>query len=386
MKTHTYFLCAVLMLFLSIFSANAQYTFVLDALHSDSVALYPYDIKTDDKNVLKFDKAEDFLPNGTLVTINGGEDSITKTVLNGTGLIQLKDHSEDYVAVTYEGKKYYVSTEDLVISETDTTGVKDFINTGKNLHTTLGHWYNSSTPYIIIIVLLAVATLFAFLMNSGEGLRKISVLAVPILLLLVVIIEILGIYSVGTSMLWWLDTDRYGWGTSIFRFIFFALAIAMQVFSMNIYMRGLLDINSDDEDVDTPKLDYKRPIYFAIGGALTAIIIVLIFAFTNWNSNLGVWLALILFIVFTGIGIYSSAKNNIGLLGTKAGIAFSIFALIYAVGLVVAFALLIIGFISAFLEMILTIIVGFIGFVFMSKVIPKRTYYEGSTKYEVYED
>lgn len=357
--------------------ASAQYVFILDALHSDSVALYSYSTKPNKDNVLKFEKTEGYLPNGTLVTINGGEDSIKKSVLNTT---VAKDYWEDFMVVNYEGQKYYVSTEDLVMSADDNPGVKDFVNKEKNQHTAMGHFYNSPTPYLIALVLLAFAILCALFVRAEWGLRIGFVAAVPVLLLLVVAIEVVGIVSVGTNMLWWLNPKLYGLGTSVFRFILFAAAIVMQVFSMNLYMRGLVDPNDDSE------LNFKRPIYAALGGAVAFIVVIFICGVTNWNSDVAAWVAVLAFVIITGIGIFSSAKQNVEALGLAAGILFSLFAVIYAVGLVVAIILLIIGFINAFLEMILTVVGAAVAMVVMSKFMPTRTYYRSDgTKVEVYE-
>ena len=382
MKKITQVIFLMLIVLLSFDKASAQYIFKLDALHSESVSLYPI-IPKDKDGIVKLEKEALKLPNGTLVTINGGEDSLRTHVLNATiG----KRYWEDMMTVTYEGEKYYVSTEDLVLSVDDNPAdTKDFVNKKKNQHTFLGHWYNSAAPYLTIFLLLIAAILFAFFMRGHEGLRMICVAAVPALLLLVVIIEVMGILSVGTNMLWWLDPKRYGWGTSLFRFILFIAAVIMQVSCMNIYMRGLVGIRGNEEDVNTPKLNFKRPIYAALGGAVAAIVLVFISGISHWNSNVVDWLALIIFVAVTGMGIYSVTKQNMEVIGTKPGILFSIFAVIYAVGLVVAFILLIIGFIQAFLEMLINIICCVILFFFLNKVIPIRTYISGDKIVEVFE-
>ncbi|MBO2525095.1 MAG: hypothetical protein IKO62_09750 [Bacteroidales bacterium] len=364
---------------------SAQYVFKTDALHSDSVALYSFATKPDKYGTLVFNKVEGYLPNGTLVTINGGEDSIAKTVMNKTGA---KGYLEDMLTITYEGKKYYVSPENLVLSVEDNPAeTKDFINKKKNQHTYLGHWYNTSAPYLAILILLIVAILFALFVSGSDGLRMICVAGVPALLLLVVILEVMGIFSVGTNMLWWLDSKRYGGMTTVFRYLSFLAAVVMQISCMNIYVRGLAkSVKREEGDEKEPlRLNFMRPVYCAFIGAVVFVATILTFAFTGWNDNLGSWLALILFILITLFGIYSSSKQNIKVLGVKSGILFSVFAVIYAVGLVVALVMLIIGFFTAIFEMLITIVCCVILFFFLSKTIPITSYVSGDTIVEVFE-
>ena len=73
-------------------------------------------------------------------------------------------------------------------------------------------------------------------------------------------------------------------------------------------------------------------------------------------------------------------------LGKLAGLAFTLFVVIYAVGLVSCIVLLIIGLIKVFMEMLITVVGGTVVLMFMSKVVPTRTYTSGGVTYEVYED
>ena len=75
----------------------------------------------------------------------------------------------------------------------------------------------------------------------------------------------------------------------------------------------------------------------------------------------------------------------IKVLGVKSGILFSVFAVIYAVGLVVALVMLIIGFFTAIFEMLITIVCCVILLFFLSKTIPITSYVSGDTIVEVFE-
>ena len=67
---------------------SAQYVFKTDALHSDSVALYSFATKPDKYGTLVFNKLEGYLPNGTLVTINGVKELARIAVSQGCGRLE----------------------------------------------------------------------------------------------------------------------------------------------------------------------------------------------------------------------------------------------------------------------------------------------------------
>lgn len=175
--------------------------------------------------------------------------------------------------------------------------------------------------------------------------------------------------------------------TTVFRYLSFLAAVVMQISCMNIYVRGLARSvkREEGDDKELLRLNFMRPIYCAFIGAVVFVATILTFAFTGWNDNLGSWLALILFILITVFGIYSSSKQNIKVLGVKSGILFSVFAVIYAVGLMVALVMLIIGFFTAIFEMLITIACCVILFFFLSKTIPITSYVSGDTIVEVFE-
>jgi hypothetical protein len=93
-----------------------------------------------------------------------------------------------------------------------------------------------------------------------------------------------------------------------------------------------------------------------------------------------------LLLLSTLIGIITTAVKNIRAVGGLGGIAFTLFAVIYGVGLVVALVMLIIGFVNAFMEVLVTVVGGTFVLMIMSKFIPARSYTSGGVRYEVYED
>ena len=373
-----FFMLALLLLSLAD-RATAQYTFVVDALLQDSTYLYAYDPKWDDKDTrLHLEKPIGSLPNGTEVTIAKGD-----TIVRGASFKSMKkgmfnnkvEYDDDIIAITFGGTKYLTLSKDLMLSPNDTSGTVDFINKKHSRHNFWGHFYSSFTPYIAIFVLLLLATLLARF-TSGGGV--IPAIMVPVLLLAAIALEMLGVYFMGTDMLWWVDADHYKMGKVIVRLILFGAAIVMQIFSMRLYKNGLSEHANGE-------LKVKRPIMGALIGAgllLASVVVAMI-----WNKDAEMILTVggILLVVATLVGIISTAVTNIRAVGPGAGLAFTLFAVIYGVGLVVALVLLIIGLVNAFMEMIVTIGGGALVLFILSHFIPSRTYTENGVTYEVYE-
>ena len=167
-------------------------------------------------------------------------------------------------------------------------------------------------------------------------------------------------------------------GKVIVRLILFAIAIVMQIFSMRFYKNGLVEAGKGE-------LSIKRPIIGAlIGVGLLAVCVVLAMIW-NKDAETILYVGGGLLLVSTLIGIISTAVTNIRAVGAGAGIAFTLFAVIWCVGLVTALVLLIIGLVNAFMEMILTIGGGAVVLFIMGKFIPSRTYVKNGVRYEVYD-
>lgn len=360
-------------------TASAQYTFVVDALLQDSTYLYAYDAQWNSKDGwLHLEDPIGSLPNGTEVTI-AKED----TVPHGASFKSLKkgmfkekvEYDDRIIPITYGGQKYLTLSKDLMLSPNDTSGTADFLNKKNNRHNYWGHFYSSFTPYIIIFVLLLLATLLAAFTASGG---VIPAIMVPVLLLAAIALEMMGVYIMGTDMLWWVDADHYSMGKVIVRLILFGAAIVMQIFSMRLYKNGLSE-NAKEE------LKVKRPIMGALIGAGLLLVCVIIAMIWNKSAEQILTVGGILLLLSVVIAIISTAVTNIRAVGPGAGIAFTLFAVIYGVGLMVALVLLIIGLVNAFMEMIVTIGGGALVLFIMSHFVPTRTYTRNGVTYEVYE-
>lgn len=377
---------ALLILFLMCLfgTASAQYTFVVDALTKDSTILYPYDSSCE-KEWVHLGDPVGYLKNGTEVTIAAAD-----TVYH-TAYFRSKKKSMFYKKTEYEGKvyvvnhngtRYFVDARDLVLSPNDTTGVRDFVNKNHSYHNAWGHFYSTLTPYIAIFVLLLLATIFAKLINGPAGPRLIPTVLVPVFMLVAILLEVFGVIKMGTDMLWWIDDHVIDKGTVIIRLIIFAVAVIMQVFSMKLYKNGIVAYAVKPDE----KVLVKRPMVGAIIGVglLIASVIVAMIWKKSAGTILGVGAALL--VAATLVGIISTAVVNMRVLGKLAGLAFTLFVVIYAVGLVSCIVLLIIGLIKVFMEMLITVVGGTVVLMFMSKVVPTRTYTSGGVTYEVYED
>ena len=373
-------LCMLVALLMCLFgTASAQYTFVVDALLQDSTYLYAYDAQWNDRDTwLHLEDPIGSLPNGTEVAI-AKED----TIAHGASFKSMKkgmfndkvEYEDRIIAITYGGQKYLTLSKDLMLSPNDTSGAEDFLNKKNNRHTYWGHFYSSFTPYILIFVLLLLATLLALFTSTGG---VIPAVMVPVLLLAAIALEMMGVYIMGTDMLWWVDADHYKMGKVIVRLILFGAAIVMQIFSMRLYKNGLSE-NARGE------LKVKRPIMGALIGAGLLLVCVIIAMIWKESAEKILTVGGILLLLSVVIAIISTAVTNIRAVGPGAGIAFTLFAVIYGVGLVVAVVLLIIGLVNAFMEMIVTIGGGALVLFLMSHFVPTRTYTENGVTYEVYE-
>lgn len=371
MKQITKRIMMALMLFFVCGTLSAQLVYVVDALRGDSTALYPFDSEWRSDKFVHIDPAIGKIVNGTRVSI-AAEDTIIKPVLIRSG----KPDNEPeaiVVAVTYKDKKYFIESKDLVLSsKSNPEGTVDFINKEYNYHTYWGHWYFSYTPYILILILLVATIIFGILARRASWIA----LFVPILLLGAIAVEVFGVKTLGTDMLWWIDPEQNSMGMILVRLILFAAAAVMQIFSIRLFKNAV-----------GGELSFKGPLIGIVVGAIIFILSFIVAMIWNKSAETIVNTGLILMGVSILIGVLVTAIKNIREIGFIAGIALAIFAFIYGIGLIVLLAMLVIGIITAFMEMIVTIGGGILVLIIMSKIVPSREYTRSDgTRVEVYED
>lgn len=384
MKNITKIFMLALLLFSLADRASAQYTFVVDALTKDSTALYPYSAPDADKWVNLADPVGS-LKNGSEVIVAQNDTVVYyakfKSLKKAMFSKEHKTYSGDVVAVTHNGARYYVDAKDLMLSPNDPTG-KDFINREDNYHNFWGRFYSSLIPYIAIFLLLLAATVFAFLNNGSNGPRLVPTILVPVFMLLAIALEMFGVFKLGRDVLWWIDTDVIKKGRVIFRLVLFALAVIMQISSMKLYKQGIAGYVSDPDQ----KVLVKRPMVGALVGVSLLGVSVIVATIVPKHASLCLGIGAALLGIAVVVGIVSTAVVNCKALGNAGGIAFSLFVVIYGIGLLTTIIMLIIGFVNVFMEMLITVGGGVLAMVIMSKVVPTRSYTSGGVQYDVYED
>ncbi|MBR1799778.1 MAG: hypothetical protein IJ761_07810 [Bacteroidales bacterium] len=372
MKTLKKTLMALVVLFM-VGNTQAQRYYVVDAQFGNTAAAYSVK-KADKKGQPTVDKQVATLPNGTIVAVAARD----TTVVGLTNPLIHKNFSDTYVKVTHKGKSMYVSTRDLVYSTKNAEGTKSFFKVSDKQHSPLGHFYYTSAPYLGVFVLMVIATMLGIMM-ARRGANAITAILFPLLMLTAIAIEIGGVLMLGSDMLWWLDTKRFGWGKPVFWIVLFVATLIMQFYSMRLYKSGICESPDD--------LSIKAPIVGVIVGAVLVVVSIAIAGYTHKNDEMWLWIGAGALVVSTITGIVISMRSNIRALGGLVGLAFSLFAIIYGIGMVTAVVLFVMGFLKVFLEMIITIVGAIALLVVGSKLFPSRSYTRSDgTIVEVYED
>ena len=348
---------AYILLFLSALlcfgvSARAQWRYVVDNLHADSTKVYSR-VKNDGMDSKKvpyqLGNVAFTLANGDTLTIaaaDSGRTHLAEIIREG------KTRGKWFTTVTIKGKKYFVANENLKFAD----GSKDWINEKVNHHTPLGHWYSTSTPYWLIVLSVVLAFLCAILGAKMDfGSRILAWLTVPFLTLAVGL-ECLGIYALGTDVLWWMDMKVYGFGPAFWPCLLMFVVTILQFASM-LVMAGSTKDNG---------LSYLAPLIGTVVGLIAAVICILIGGVSKGDGSTMVNIGFIIFAVAVVLSLLFTFINNIKVLRPIGGILFSLFTLIWTIGVLAMVALLIIGIISFFAESII-MVVGFILAFFLSK-------------------
>ena len=353
---------------------NAQLHYVVDAVHGKSAFAYSAkDTKEGATFKMIIDQKVDEIPNGTEVTV-AMRDTAIEWMYNP--LIH-KDVWSGYVRVNHDGKTMYVDHNDLVWSDKNPEGTKNFYKAEAKHHTPLGHFYNTMTPFWLIFVLMMFTMVVGFLM-AKKGAKPFFVVLFPLFMLGAVALELGGIYALGKDMLWWLDPKVNGWGRAIVGIILFGLTISFQAQSIKLYQNGLTKGEGG--------LNVWAPVIGAVLGVVLLVAGIAIEGFSHTNSDKWFHIGIVAMLVSVIAGITISMIKNIKQLGFMKGLAFSLFAIVYGAGIATAVVLFILGFFKVFLESILTIVGFFAFFMVTSKVIPSYSYRDGNTIVDVYED
>lgn len=292
-------------------SANAQ-RYVVDLLFAnDSVSAYTIVMSTQSDSEVEGIKAFS-IPNGEEITVT--------RVLKG---------NPDIGVIVKDGKEYAVRGSCLVLSENNPEGAVDLFpelrKEGK--HSTTEHFFTTMTPYWIIALLFIAAIALAFL-GRHETFRRVALVGMPVCILVASLLEIWAYASIGSSVFWWCDYDKYGFWGSAFRAIPYAIFCTFQIFSIKFYERILFGKDSENE------ISIK-PMAISLGACIP-VTLVAVFAGAVWWRSANEIVAGIVFIVSLGLGTFITLRKNIKTLGKVNGTLLTAFLGVYIVGAIIA--------------------------------------------------
>ena len=329
MKRVVMLLC---LLAVSVFTLSAQ-KYVIDDNFLDSIKIYKISV-ADPKT------GEETLGEPAFKMAMGQEVTVTRL---------LKGH-KGYGAIKVDGREFGVQSKYLIFSDANPEGTEDiFGDTHDRVnHTWKGKFFASFTPYAIISLLFILAIAFVLLGAKSAAIRKLALYVVPGCILIASLMEVWAYKTLGTDAFWWCTMDNYGFFGSLLRAIPFCLFVAFQLYSIKLYERMLLaDKNSDEKLSIKPmaiSLAVCLPLTLAIVFGLAAL---------DVNTTLRDALSVVAFFVSLGIGLFISMRKNIKILGVVAGVAFTVFGIVYILASIVA----IIGLGIVLFEIILQILI-----------------------------
>lgn len=323
------FLC---FLAISTFTLSAQ-KYIIDDNFLDSVKVYKISV-VDPKT------GDETLDEPVFKMAMGQEVEVTRLLKGHTG----------YGAIEVDGKEFGIQSKYLMFSEDNPEGTEDIFGDTRNRvnHSWAGKFFASFTPYAIISLFFILAIAFLVLGLKSAAVRRLALYVVPGCILIASLMEVWAYKTLGTDAFWWCSMDNYGFFGSLFRAIPFCLFVAFQLYSIKLYEQMLLADRDNGE-----KLSIKpMAISLAICLPLT-LVIVFGLAALDFNPTLRDILSVVAFFVSLGLGVLLSLRKNIKILGSFAGLAFTIFGIVYILASIVA----IIGVVIVIFKIILQLLI-----------------------------
>lgn len=306
------FLC---FLAISTFTLSAQ-KYIIDDNFLDSVKVYKISV-ADPKT------GDETLDEPVFKMAMGQEVEVTRLLKGHTG----------YGAIEVDGKEFGIQSKYLMFSEDNPEGTEDIFGDTRNRvnHSWAGKFFASFTPYAIISLFFILAIAFLVLGLKSAAVRRLALYVVPGCILIASLMEVWAYKTLGTDAFWWCSMDNYGFFGSLFRAIPFCLFVAFQLYSIKLYEQMLLADRDNGE-----KLSIKpMAISLAICLPLT-LVIVFGLAALDFNPTLRDILSVVAFFVSLALGVLLSLRKNIKILGSFAGLAFTIFGIVYILASIVA--------------------------------------------------
>ncbi len=375
------FVAMLLLVLCNIGTAHAQWQYVADNIYGDSVRVFERQVNDKANNndpcfAFKAGKTVFRVANGDTLLIAREDSGIVAsnyTIHEEPGYKESwvpgagNTEYEGFATVTIEGRKYLVRQSDLMLAEGG--GESDWVNAKGGNHSDLAHWYGGYTPYWLILLFLVLAMLVPLLADISQ----FFVVLTPLFLLAAIVLEGLGIKALGSEVLWILDMKQLGIGTAIWHGFLLLIASLLQFFSLRV-MAG----SGDSE------LNYKLPLICTLVGLAITIVMVMIDGLFIHDGKWSITIGLLLSLVLIVIGVAKSLMDNSRELGFVGGLVFTLFVVIWTIGILVLAVVMIMGLITYFLDMLLFFAAFGIALGLSNALIPFTTFVKDGVLYEVY--
>lgn len=271
--------------------------------------------------------------------------STSECIANGETVTFVEKAEYDRLVVDHKGRKYLIDDTSLVFSKDNAEGAEDTVlsSESKRKHSLVGRFFYTAVPSWLVLGLnlfmLVVALITVFWVRSAS-VRRAILYVIPLVLLASAAIEIIGYLYVNSDLLWWCSYERLGFVKSISLLFLFGLAVVIQLFIGFFYTRIV-------EDATGSSLSMK-PALVGFALALPLPIVVAVILAIAGKQEIIDTVFTVLFLLTIAVTIMITLVRNVRAIGKFYGVLYSLFVLVYAVGMVVAAGLLLVAFIQLF--------------------------------------
>ena len=279
------------------------------------------------------------------------EDVYPVKLANGDTINALGVNSDSvYILFKLGNKDLCVSHDKVLYCANNPEGASDYrIKNDARRHGAWGHFLATLIPcYTVAAMLLLIV--FLYFLKSIKIVRKIGIIAIPLLLLIVGGIELTVYLFFLKDSFWWCSYDTYGFWGSLIRVFPFTIATTIQVLSIKMYRKILF---GSDEDA---RISVK-PIFISVGVAFAVGIGVgFAFIFMGYYGNQADLIHSSAVVAAFLIGVIWSGILNIRQMGLFKGGLLTIFCVVYCLGTIIV----VIGTGIALLELLIQVITSYL--------------------------
>lgn len=281
-----------------------------------------------------------------------------------------------------DGHYYQINPKELTFSEANNPEIENPISEGiLEQNSALTGFYRSTGPiWIVVLLLAAVAILSCLYLWSGWFILRLpTLIAIPAILILISVIEVVGYFSVESDLFWWCDYETYGFFGSLFRLIPFVAVVWMQFYSIRLFEKVIFleKRRKDPENFDESEHKISiKPIIIGLLLCVPSLIITALILQKVFGSCNGPLAEAIMVIVFLGsivLGLLITLRKNSKVFGPINGLLITIFSVAYALGAIVAIG----GIIMVAIQLILQILAVLAG-IFVVMMLGGRRRFRGS--------